>query len=208
MSLYHETCEEFTKLTYSKAPAPGGGSVASLVASLGAALGGMVGNLTTGKKKYAQYEEDIQRLLQQTEELRARFLRIMDDDVNNFLPLSKAYGMPTTTDEEKAAKAAELEKCLKAAAGAPLELISACAESVPLFEELQVKGSKLALSDVGCGIALIKAASDCAWLNALININMIKDEAYVNEIKDKYIPMVADTAKKCDAIYAAVAAAL
>ena len=56
------SCEKFADETFSSAPVPGGGGVAALVGSIGAALAGMVCNLTTGKKKYAQYEPDIQRI--------------------------------------------------------------------------------------------------------------------------------------------------
>ncbi len=95
------TCTKFVDETFSKAPVPGGGGVASLVGALGVALGGMVCNLTTGKKKYAQYEEDIQRIMKEAEELKTTMMGMIDQDARNFLPLSKAYGLPTSTDEEK-----------------------------------------------------------------------------------------------------------
>lgn len=203
-SLYKKSCEEFTQLTYSKAPAPGGGSVAALAGSLGAALGGMVCSLTTGKKKYAAYEEDIRRLLGETERLRQEFLFIMDEDVNNFLPLSKAYGLPAETEEQKEYKAQELDRCLKLAAEAPLRMVRTVCDALPIYEELTVKGSKLALSDVGCGVALLKAALDAAWLNVKINVGMIRDESFTSRIQRETLPMLEQGRAKCDEIYRAV----
>lgn len=208
MSFYKNTCEEFVDMTFSNAPAPGGGSVAALAASLGAALGGMVCSLTTGKKKYAQYEEDIQRLMRELKDLTREFFNIMDEDVENFLPLSKAYGLPSTTDEEKAFKAQELDRCLKLAVQAPVRLLKTSCGSIPLFEELTEKGSKLALSDVGCGIALIRSAMSCAWLNIEININMIKDEAYAEGLRKECTSLLKEGLKKCDEIYDKVDSAL
>jgi len=208
MSFYKNTCEEFVDMTFSNAPAPGGGSVAALAASLGAALGGMVCSLTTGKKKYAQYEEDIQRLMKELKDLTREFFNIMDEDVENFLPLSKAYGLPSTTDEEKAFKARELDRCLKLAVQAPVRLLKTSCGSIPLFEELTEKGSKLALSDVGCGIALIRSAMSCAWLNIEININMIKDEAYAEGLRKECTSLLKEGLKKCDEIYDKVDSAL
>ena len=59
--LTNRTCESFAEVLASKESVPGGGGAAALVGALGVALCSMVGNFTTGKKKYAEYEEDIQR---------------------------------------------------------------------------------------------------------------------------------------------------
>ena len=53
---------EFTELTASKEPVPGGGGVSALVASLASALSEMVTNLTVGKPKYREYEDELQEL--------------------------------------------------------------------------------------------------------------------------------------------------
>lgn len=201
MSFYKNTCEDFTNKVFSKDPAPGGGGVAALAGALGIALGGMVCNLTAGKKKYAMYEEDIQRIIKEAEALKVRFLNMMDEDAENFVPLSQAYSLPAGTDEEKAFKEEELDRCLKVAITTPIDIIEKAYESIALFEELAIKGSKLALSDVGCGIALIRSALSMGWLNALINLNMIKDEEYVNNMKNKVLPLVEKGIEKCDKIY-------
>lgn len=115
--------ETFADELNSKAPVPGGGSVAALVGSLGAALAGMVGALTTGKKKYAAYEEDIQRILRQAEDLQLELMDQIDRDANNFLPLSKCYGLPAGTEEEKAEKEKKMQAALKKAVTAPVDII-------------------------------------------------------------------------------------
>ena len=54
-----KSCMEFVQVLSSKAPVPGGGGASALVGAIGIALGNMVVNLTVGKKRYADVEEDI-----------------------------------------------------------------------------------------------------------------------------------------------------
>lgn len=197
----NKSCEDFTKLTISKDPVPGGGSVAALTGALGVSLGGMVASLTDGKKKYAAYQQDIERILSEAETFRQRFFQLMEEDMENFLPLSQAYGLPKGTEEEKRAREEELGRCLRLAAEAPLEMMTACRDCLSMFEELLEKGSRLALSDVGCGVAEIRAASDAAWLNALVNLNMIRDEDFTEPVRNEYKKMKQEISDRCERIY-------
>ena len=53
--MLNKTITEFMEESASKAPVPGGGGVSALCGALAASLSEMVTNLTTGKKKYAEY---------------------------------------------------------------------------------------------------------------------------------------------------------
>ena len=64
MSLYKLEYDKFSEVLASKDAVPGGGGASAMVAALGAALGSMVANLTVGKKKYADVEEEIINLWQ------------------------------------------------------------------------------------------------------------------------------------------------
>ena len=195
------SCEKFVEETYSKAPVPGGGGVAALVGSIGTALAGMVGNLTTGKKKYAEYEEDIQRILAEARALQSELLALIDKDAENFYPLSQCYGLPAETDEEKAIKEEKMQVCLKVAIAAPIEIVRISYKALKLHEELVTKGSRLALSDVGCGAVCLKAALQSGWLNVLINLKAIKDEAFVKDIEAELLPLVEDGSALANRIY-------
>lgn len=195
------SCEKFVDETFSKAPVPGGGGVAALVGSIGVALAGMVCNLTTGKKKYAEYEDDIQRIIKEAETLKADLLALIDKDAENFLPLSQCYGLPANTDEEKAVKEQKMQEALLVAISAPIEIVRISYEAIKLHEELAEKGSKLAVSDVGCGVVALKAAMQSGWLNVMINLKSIHDEAYVKSVEDELLPKIAEGEKLADAIY-------
>ena len=137
MALREAACSEFVAQLSSKAPVPGGGGVAALAGALGTALGGMVCSLTTGKKKYAEFEEDIQRILARTGELQDRLLKLIDEDAENFYPLSQAYGLPKDTEEQKRVKEETLQKCFKVAIQGPVDIMKVCHEAVVLEEDLR-----------------------------------------------------------------------
>lgn len=202
--LVDKTCQDFTEALYSKDAVPGGGGAAALCGALGAALAGMVANLTTGKKKYAAYENDIQGVLKEAQSLQDRFLTMIDADAENFAPLSKAYGMPSGTEEEKALKAEVMEKCTITACEVPIEIVKTCHQAILLHKELLDKGSVLALSDVGVGAELLRAAMISGWMNVQINIKGLKDRQRAQAIEDELKPLLADGIRSAESISAEV----
>ena len=196
-----KNCVDFVDVLASKAAVPGGGGAAALAGAIGMALGSMVCNLTTGKKKYAQYEEAIQEILVKAGKLQEELLSMIDKDAEGFYPLSKAYGLPTSTEEEKQYKAETMEKCLKVACEVPMNIVRLCHDSIKLHEELVDKGSKLAISDVGCGVQCLRAAILSAQLNVIINVNSMKDREYAQKIDRECNQLVEDGVKICDEVY-------
>ena len=203
-----KNCVDFVDVLASKAAVPGGGGAAALAGAIGMALGSMVCNLTTGKKKYAQYEEAIQEILVKAGKLQEELLSMIDKDAEGFYPLSKAYGLPTSTAEEKQYKAETMEKCLKVACEVPMNIVRLCHDSIKLHEELVDKGSKLAISDVGCGVQCLRAAILSAQLNVIINVNSMKDREYAQKIDRECNQLVEDGVKICDEVYKKVLVAL
>ena len=183
MKIAQKTCIEFVDALSSKKAVPGGGGAAAIVGSIGMALGSMVCNLTIGKKKYAEHEDVIKDILLKTNKIEKDLLDMIDKDAECFLPLSKAYGLPKSTPEEIKIKEETMENALKLACEVPIDIVKTCYEAIKLHEELVDKGSKLALSDVGVGIQCLRAALLSGQLNVLININSIKDEDYVKNIR-------------------------
>ena len=203
-----KSCVDFIEVLASKAAVPGGGGAAALAGAIGMALGSMVCNLTTGKKKYAQYEESIQEILDKAAKLEEELLSMIDKDAEGFYPLSKAYGLPTSTEEEKQYKTETMEKCLKVACEVPMDIVRLCFDSIKLHEELVDKGSKLAISDVGCGVQCLRAAILSGQLNVIINVNSMKDREYAEKIEKECNQLVQEGVKICDEVYQKVLVAL
>jgi len=201
LKLIDKSCQEFIDVLSSKSAVPGGGGAAALVGSIGTALAGMVCNLTTGKKKYAQFEEDVQRILKEAYRIQAELAQMVDEDAENFLPLSKAYGMPANTEDEKAVKEKVMQEALKKACEVPVKIIRKCFEAIKLHEELVEKCSKLAISDVGVGVQCLRAAITSGRLNVIININMINDKEYVSSVKEETDRLTQEGIRIADKVY-------
>ena len=204
MKLIDKTVAAFTEELASPAPVPGGGGASALAAAIGVSLGDMVGELTVGKKKYANVEEEIQSLMARAQALRIRFLELVDADAAAFAPLAKAYGIP----KEDPNRAQIMEEALKTACSVPMDIMRACAEAIDIIEEFAAKGSKLAVSDAGCGAILCKAAMQAAALNVFINTKSMKDlscKAALEEEADALLTKYTDLG---DTIYESVANSL
>jgi len=126
MKISEKSCIEFVEVLASKSAVPGGGGAAALVGAIGMALGSMVCNLTIGKKKYAEYEESVKEILVNAGQIEKNLLNMIDQDAECFLPLSKAYGLPTSTEEEKKIKEETMENALKVACEVPISIVRVC----------------------------------------------------------------------------------
>ncbi|MDR2481540.1 MAG: cyclodeaminase/cyclohydrolase family protein [Spirochaetaceae bacterium] len=208
MSISIKTIPDFVQILASKTPVPGGGGASALVGAIGTALGNMVGSLTVGKKKYAEVEVSIIQLQKSASKLQDDLLSLIDKDAEDFEPLSKAYGLPSNTEEEKAEKAKIMEKCLKDACATPFEIMKKCAESIKLCEEFAAKGSKLAVSDAGAGVILCKSALMAASLNVYINTKAMTDRAYANKLNEEADALLAEYEAAADSVFSKVKSSL
>ena len=181
MKFIDQTVASFTQELASPAPVPGGGGASALVAAIGISLGDMVGELTVGKKRYADVEEDIRRLMERSQALRIRFLELVDADAEVFAPLAKAYGIP----KDDPNRAQVMEEALRTACSVPMDIMRACAQALDIIEEFAAKGSKLAISDAGCGAILCKAAMQAASLNVFINTKSMKDKECASALEEE-----------------------
>lgn len=189
--------DKFLAELASSAPTPGGGGAAALCGALGIALGNMVGNLTLGKKKYADVQEDIQALNAEAEALRADFVALVDADAEAFAPLSRAYGIP----KDAPGRAEVMEAALKRAAEPPLEIMRKCAEALELVKEYAAKGSALAISDAGCAAALAIAAMKAAALNVRINTKSMTDREAADKMNAEAAGLCGKYEKEAEEIY-------
>ena len=198
------SCEEFAERLASKDAVPGGGGASALAAALAAALSNMVGNLTVGKKKYAAVEEELRGLMEKLGVLRVELLELVEEDAKSFEPLSRAYGLPKETEEEKRHKEEVMEKCLHDAAQVPLEIMRKIAEIVPMARTFADKGSVIAVSDAGVSAALCSAAMHSAALNVYINTKMMKDRAYAEKLDAECEELTGTYCAMADQVYADV----
>jgi methenyltetrahydrofolate cyclohydrolase len=199
-----ESCKEFLAMLASGAPVPGGGGASAMVGALGTALGSMVGNLTLGKKKYESVQEDIAILLGKADTLQQSLISLVEEDAEVFEPLSKAYGLPKNTEEEKKKRDEIMEEALKLACSVPLKIMEKSLDAIALHEELAVKGTRIAVSDVGVGVLFCKSALMGASLNVYINTKLMKNKEYAAEINARAEKLLAEGIARADQVYSNV----
>ena len=202
MDMTLATCREFVSVLASDAPAPGGGGAAALVGAIGTALGNMVGSLTVGKKKYADVQEEIIALKAKCDALQTELLNQVEMDEINFLPLAKAYGIPKDDPNRDAV----MEEATLIACSTPLKIMELCGEAIEAIKVFADKGSRLAVSDAGCGAVCCKAALQAASLNVFINTKTLKNRELAAEMNAKALGMMDKYCPLADEIFNSVKA--
>lgn len=193
--------DAFSDVLSSKAPVPGGGGASAVVATVGASLGQMVASLTLGKKKYADVQGRIEELIPRFETVRAELLALADEDAKAFEPLSKAYGLPKETEEERAHKAEVMEAALRTACEPPFKIMEKICEAIDLVDEVSQIGTKIAISDAGAGATILSAALRAVSLNIFINAKSMKDREYTEELLSCTQEMLDEGCRKADNAY-------
>ena len=199
---------EYLEVLSSKAPVPGGGGASALAGALGNALGQMVVNLTVGKKKYAEVEEEMQEYLEHLKNMQQEFLHLSDRDAEVFAPLAECYRLPSATPEEKEHKETVMEEKLLDASMVPVEIMEKALELLEILDVLADKGSRMAVSDVGVAVQFTRTALLGAVMNVYINTKSMKNREKAEEINQNAKRMIKIGISQADEIYEKVLAQL
>lgn len=175
----------FTDLLASNAPAPGGGSTAALCGALGAALAAMVANLTHGRKGLLQHNAEMDQVAVAGQELKARFLRLIDQDTAAFAAVMTAMKLPKGTDAEKAQRASALEEANRQATLIPFQVVEACLPALELVRAVVERGNPNSLSDAGVAALCLGSACDGAAFNVRINLGGIADRDWAAQMDSR-----------------------
>ena len=202
MDMTLASCREFVTVLASDAPAPGGGGAAALVGAIGTALGNMVGSLTVGKKKYADVQDEIISLKAKCDQLQKDLLDQVEADEVNFLPLAKAYGIPKDDPNRDAV----MEEATLIACSTPIKIMELCCEAIDCIKVFADKGSRLAVSDAGCGAVVCKAALQAASLNVFINTKTLKNRDVAEDMNRHANVMLNKYGQLADEIFTDVKA--
>lgn len=178
--LADKTLREFSDELASDAPVPGGGSAAAYAGALGAALAAMVARIAMKKSDDAALREYVAEM----ENLRADFLRLVDDDSAAYARVSEAMKLPKATDDEKRARTERLQVALLAASRVPLEVAKTGRRLLEGCERGLAKAPAAAVSDLGVGALMAEAALRGAAMNVMINLSSLKDPAQVKALSE------------------------
>lgn len=208
MKLVDMTVKDYTGLLASDASAPGGGSTAALMGAQGAGLTAMVCALTLGRKKYLEHEVLCTEVREKTLELTDSFLDVLDRDTEAFNLVSAVFTMPKDTDEQKAARKAAMQLALKACTLTPFEMMELARQTMELTGLIVGKSNASAASDLGVAVLCLKGAIQGAWLNVLINLGGVEDQAFVDEYRGKGQRLLDKTLPLGDELYSRIQSSL
>ena len=165
----------------SDSPAPGGGAVAGLAGGIGVALTMMVNGLTLSKKGFENDRERILDAIAKGNELKERFIDVMNRDSEVFDVLIDSLSLPKDSDAQKAIRRGAVQAAFRNCTEVPLAMMEVCMESIDLLSGLVGATNPNVVSDLGIAALTLKTAMQSAWLNVLINLSSLKDKAFADE---------------------------
>jgi methenyltetrahydrofolate cyclohydrolase len=189
--------DDFIKQLSSKSPVPGGGGASAFIGAIGVSLCSMVANLTSGKKKYTEYQSDLEDIILRTQKSIDKLLKLIQKDAEVFEPLSVAYGIP----KDEPNRNEIFEDALILACSVPMEILHEVANVLDVIEQLTVKGSKLAISDIGVSASACRCAMESAIMNVYINTKLMKTREYALKINEDAENILSNGTNICNKIY-------
>ena len=169
------TVKDFLDKVACSDPVPGGGSIAALNGALASSLSTMVARLTVGKKGYEVSEEVMQHAQTITLRLLDEFMALIDKDSAAYNEVFACFKLPKTTDEEKAARSAAIQKATKQAALVPLEVARKALDMMSVIADVARLGNRNAVTDACVAMMSARTAVLGALLNVRINLGSLKD---------------------------------
>jgi len=171
-------------------PTPGGGSAAGLTGAMGAALLCMSARFTVGRAKYAAFEADAQRVLEEADGLRAKLQELMEEDAAAYGAYRAASALPKDTDEQKAARKAAIQDSTKASARVPMRIARHCFRLLELAGVLAGNCNPYLVSDVVVATHNALAAFRSAVINIRMNLGSLADQDFVQAMASELQPLI------------------
>ncbi len=200
--LINMSLEDFADETASESPAPGGGSISAYVGALGISLATMVANLSSHKKGWDERWEEFSNWAEKGQKIKIELTKLVDLDTAAFNKIMVAFGLPKSSDDEKAARKQAIQDATKFAIEIPFKVMQLSYESLSIIKAMAETGNPNSVSDAGVGALCARSAVMGAFMNVRINASGYDDKIYVNDIiskgkdiENKTISLEADVLK-------------
>ena len=175
MKLIDLKITEYMDLVKSNSPAPGGGSASALAGAQAMALAIMVCELTIGRPKYAEYEDQCLEKIDESLKILEELKELIDKDTEAYNKVASAFKMAKETEEEKEKRSKAIKEATMLATETPLRTMELSLMGMRIVSFLIGKTNNNAASDLGVAGINLYAAAKGAWLNVNINLPGTKD---------------------------------
>lgn len=173
--------EPFIEQLAAPTATPGGGSAAAASGAMAAGLATMVASMSRSKKAYTRYEAELSEAIARLSQLREELKTSIDADAESYNAVMKAY-----KDAKISANGdAMIDSALKQATTVPLGVAQKSQEVAKIAGKLGPITNPNMKSDLTTALALARAAIEGALANVEINLESIKDAAFVTQTRGR-----------------------
>ena len=182
--LINKTISNFADEVSSDSPAPGGGSISALAGSLSASLTSMVANLSHDKKQFKD-KKNINDIACRSQELKNKFLVLIDEDTDAFDRLMASFRLPKKSESEIKFRENQILVMSKSVTEVPLEVLEKSLIALDLALEVLKINNTNCISDAGVAGEMAYSCGYGAYYNVKINlIDLKEDKAYCKKTLD------------------------
>jgi formiminotetrahydrofolate cyclodeaminase len=167
------------------AATPGGGSVSALAAGLAGALGQMVAGLSRKKKSQMAHVDKLNEQMDALRKTTDELSEAIDRDAASYDAVMAAFKLPQGNSEEKRLREEAIQKATKGAAEVPMEVAEKAAALHGRLVQLEVIAAASMKSDLRVARLMAIAGANGALANVEINLEGLKDAAYVAAMRGK-----------------------
>jgi len=178
--------ESFIEQLAAPTATPGGGSAAAAAGAMAAGLAQMVAGMSRGKKAYLQYESQLSDAIGKLAGLREELKAAIDADAESYNSVMKAYKQAKESGE---GTDAAISAALKQATSVPLGVAERVKQVAEIAGSLGPITNPNMKSDLRTSMALARAAIEGALANVAINLESLKDEVFVSEVRRRLAPL-------------------
>ena len=141
----------------------------------------MVASMSRGKQAYLQFERELSDAIARLSQLREELKGAIDADAESYNAVMKAYKQAKNSADADGI----ITAALRQATAVPLSVAERAREVAEIAERLKPITNSNMKSDLTTGIALARAAIEGAMANVEINLESLKDEPFVAEVRKR-----------------------
>jgi glutamate formiminotransferase / formiminotetrahydrofolate cyclodeaminase len=160
---------------------PGGGSVSAYSVALAASLGQMVAALSRKKKSQLRHVDQLSEHLDELRRAADAFHQAIDADAASYDAVMAAFKLPQGDAAETATREETIQQATKGAAEVPLQVAERAVALLARLVQLDTIAAASMKSDLTVARLMAEAGARGAIANVEINLDGIRDDAYVRE---------------------------